>query len=173
MRIISGEDRGRKIEAPSGMGTRPILDRAKESIFNMLVSLGGVEDLTVFDLYAGSGSFGLECLSRGAKNVHFVENSKHAINTLTKNVETIGYSQRCQIHRMPVAGFLAKQLQVDLVFCDPPYKDDPWEDIFSKFKSEVTLVGHAATEIDLPEGWQELKRRKYGRSHILICINEA
>ena len=72
MRVISGSARGRKLQAPPGRGTRPITDRAKEGIFNMLESLGGVGDAVVVDLFAGSGSFAIESLSRGAARAVFV-----------------------------------------------------------------------------------------------------
>ena len=103
MRVISGDARGRKIQAPPGEGTRPITDRAKESIFNMLGSLGGVVDASVVDLYAGSGSFGIECLSRGAAAVTFVERRPAAVATIRSNLDLLGYTDRARIEQASVS----------------------------------------------------------------------
>lgn len=168
MRIISGKDRGRKFDAPEGAQTRPISDRAKEGIFNMLINIIDLEGAVVLDLFAGSGSFGFECISRGAAHVNYVEKSRNAIKTLEDNIEKLGYKEQTSIHRKDVTASLVSQLEAGIVFCDPPYMDSPWPMLFSSIKSDI-IVGHASSPIELGEGWRELRRRKYGRSHILIC----
>jgi 16S rRNA (guanine966-N2)-methyltransferase len=168
MRVISGEARGRTIQAPPGEGTRPITDRAKESIFNMLTSLGGVVGATVIDLYAGSGSFGIECLSRGAAMVTFVEHGQGAVAALRSNLDTLGFTDRATIQRASVPAVVAALPPADLAFCDPPYAADPWAELLPLLQAEV-MVGHADHDIELPAPWVELRRRRYGRSHIVIA----
>ena len=168
MRVISGEARGRRIQAPPGDDTRPITDRAKESIFNMLVSLGGVVDAEVVDLYAGSGSFGIECLSRGAASVTFVERRPAAVTAIRANLDSLGYADRARIEPASVMAVLDGLPSADLAFCDPPYADDPWPELLTQLRADL-LVGHAEHDIHLPAAWHELRRRRYGRSHIVIA----
>jgi 16S rRNA (guanine966-N2)-methyltransferase len=176
MRIIAGSARGRRLVAPAGRSTRPITDRAKEGIFNMLMSLGGVEDMQVLDLYAGAGSFGLECLSRGASHVTFVERGRPAATALRRNLESLGFQDRATVLTVSVeqallslaAGPGADGSSFDLAFCDPPYADDPWPDLMLRVPARL-LVGHASTEIPLGPGWAEVKRRSYGRAQVLMA----
>ena len=169
MRIISGTARGSRIQAPDGRSTtRPITDRAKESIFNMLVSLGGVDDAVVLDLFAGSGSFGLEALSRGARRVTFVERDRRALAALRANVERLGFGQRATVIGAPVEVALAGLGPADIAFCDPPYAADPWRELQDGIEAEL-LVGHAETPVALTERWEEIRRRTYGRSQIVIA----
>ncbi len=168
MRVISGDARGRKIQAPPGDATRPITDRAKESIFNMLGSLGGVADASIVDLYAGSGSFGLECLSRGAAWVTFVERRPAAVATIRSNLDLLGYADRARIEQATVETVLSGLEKADVAFCDPPYADDPWPELLANLEAEL-LVGHAEADIELNDRWTELRRRRYGRSHIVIA----
>ncbi len=168
MRVVGGSARGRKINAPPGTGTRPITDRAKEAIFNMLASQGGLVDAVVADLFAGSGSFGIEALSRGAAHVTFVERNRVAAKTLAGNVDRLGFSDRADVIVAPVASTLARLGPVDIVFCDPPYGDDPWRELLDRLEAEL-LVGHAETPVELTERWQEVRRRTYGRSQIVIA----
>ncbi len=144
------------------------MDRAKESIFNSLFSMGLVEDATILDLYAGSGSFGLECLSRGAKSVTFVESSLEVRRVLDENIETLGYGSQTKVVPLAVEKFLAAAPSVDLVFADPPYADDPWPTLLASIDAAV-LVGHAEFEVQLSQNWELLKRKQYGRSHIFFA----
>ena len=97
MRIISGEAKGRRIEASEGADIRPTTDRAREAIFNSLFSLGGVESLKVADLFAGTGALGLEALSRGAAHAAFVESSAAALKILRSNIADLGYEDRSDV----------------------------------------------------------------------------
>ena len=171
MRVIAGSARGRRIQAPPGRGTRPITDRAKEAIFNMLGSLLGPDwphGAQVVDLYAGSGSFGIECLSRGAGQVTFVERDRAAASVLRTNVDGLGFADRASIVVGPVAASLGSLPRADVAFCDPPYADDPWTDLLAALRADV-MVGHAERTIELPGGWTELRQRTYGRSRITIA----
>ncbi len=168
MRVISGSARGRKLNAPQGGGTRPITDRAKEGIFNMLESLGGVDGATVLDLFAGSGSFGIECLSRGAERVTFVERDRYAAQVLRDNVDRLDFADRAEILVAPVQRAISGHRPVDIAFCDPPYADDPWAELFEAIPARL-LVGHASSDIELTDDWVELRRRTYGRARVVIA----
>ncbi|MEL6980907.1 MAG: RsmD family RNA methyltransferase [Actinomycetota bacterium] len=168
MRVVSGTARGRKLRAPEGQGTRPITDRAKEGIFNMLGSLGGVEGLVVADLWAGSGSFGIESLSRGAERAIFVERGREALACLRDNLATLGFEDRATVITGSLPGILTGMEPVDIAFCDPPYADDPWADLLDLVPADL-VVGHAEREVPLPDGWEELRRRDYGRARIVIA----
>ena len=119
MRIIAGKWRGRPIEAPPGLATRPTADRVRETLFSMLASrLGSFEDLRVADLFAGSGALGLEALSRGAASATFVENDSKAGAVIKRNAEKLGASVQIlagSALSLPKAG------PFDLIFADPPY----------------------------------------------------
>ncbi len=122
MRIISGKWRSRPIIAPKGDTTRPTADRTRETLFSMLISrLGSFEDLTVLDLFAGSGALGLEALSRGAASCTFVEQDQAAIVALEKNIATLDAAPLCTIKRGSVLSLGAAIKPFDVVLMDPPY----------------------------------------------------
>jgi 16S rRNA (guanine966-N2)-methyltransferase len=131
VRIIAGELRGRRIDAPEGEGTRPMLDRVREAVFSTLGER--VEDALVLDLFAGSGALGLECASRGARAVRCVERARAALDALKKNVEELGLSDRVRVIRGDALAPRAWQekdgppVVYSLVFLDPPYPmiEDP------------------------------------------------
>lgn len=172
LRVIAGTARGRRLIAPEGRTTRPITDRAKESIFNMIESRAGVAGAVVVDLFAGSGSFGIESLSRGAAHVTFVERDRRALAALTANLETLGFADRATVRRGDVNAVVAGLGPVDIAFCDPPYADDPWSHLLGSLDAEL-LVGHADHEILLADRWEELTRRRYGRAHVLLASPKA
>lgn len=121
MRIIAGEWRGRQIQAPPGMATRPTGDRVRETLFSMLTSrLGSFEDLRVADLFAGSGALGFEALSRGAASATFVESDGRAAAAIRRNAARLGASDRVQV----ITGSaltLPRSEPFELIFADPPY----------------------------------------------------
>ena len=119
MRIIAGKWRGRQLDAPPGVATRPTADRVRETLFSMLASrLGSFEDLRVADLFAGSGALGFEALSRGAASVTFVDNDPKANAAIRRNTERLGAEVRL------LAGSalaLPRSEPFDLILADPPY----------------------------------------------------
>jgi 16S rRNA (guanine966-N2)-methyltransferase len=121
MRIIAGEWRGRSIEAPAGIATRPTADRVRETLFSMLTSrIGSFEDLRVADLFAGSGALGFEAISRGSAIATFVESDAGAAAAIRRNSEKLGAGERVRV----IAGSalaLPKSEPFDLIFADPPY----------------------------------------------------
>ncbi|MFV0523640.1 MAG: RsmD family RNA methyltransferase [Acidimicrobiales bacterium] len=168
MRVIGGSARGRSIRAPKGHGTRPITDRAKEAIFNMVRFQTPIDGTTVADLFAGSGSFGIECLSRGADRVVFVERNRGAAATIAANLEVLGFSDRAEILVRPVERVVDRLPPADLAFCDPPYADDPWAALLPRIRADL-LIAHAETPVELTPPWKAVRRRTYGRAEIVIA----
>lgn len=123
MRIISGEFKSRKIKFPKSKKTRPATDRSKETIFNVLGDL--VKDTNVLDLFAGSGSLGLEALSRGAAKVSFVDSAVYARRIIHDNLKTLRLLDKGLVYTMPVERAIKtlekRRNRFDLIFLDPPY----------------------------------------------------
>ena len=119
MRIIAGQWRGRTLEVPPGMTTRPTADRVRETLFSMLVSrLGTFDGLRVADLFAGSGALGLEALSRGAAGATLVERNAGAIAAIRRNAAKLGAT----VDVLPLSALsLPKNDMFDLILADPPY----------------------------------------------------
>ena len=131
MRIIAGKLKGTTLNIPKDKNTRPLKDLARESIFNLLthskkISLQ-LENSNILDLYAGTGSFGLECLSRQARSVCFIEKAKEARKILEKNIEKLKVKKNVYIFLDNVFDLIKKRnifkSKFDLIFCDPPFKD--------------------------------------------------
>jgi 16S rRNA (guanine966-N2)-methyltransferase len=127
MRIIAGKFKGRIIKFPNSKLVRPTTDRNKESIFNHLVHSIDFDGIKVCDIYAGSGSLGLEALSRGAAEVHFVEKDFHVSKMLQENINSLDAAGECRVLRLDAVRFskLDEHDKYDLVIADPPFfKDD-------------------------------------------------
>lgn len=138
----------------------------------MLVSLGGVEDALILDLFAGSGSFGIECLSRGAAAVTFVERDRVAASVIEANLDLLGFGDRSTVLVTAVESALDTARSADIAFCDPPYAIDPWADLLPRIPATI-LVAHADHEIELIVPWIEVRRRRYGRSNVVIATSDA
>jgi len=124
MRIISGIRRGMNILPPNGSETRPITDRVKESIFDVLYKYNLIEDRYVGDLFCGTGSFGLEMLSRGAKEAVFVDADRRAIEVLRKNIEKAKFTEQSKVvcgSAFRIGAPIGVGRKCSLVFVDPPY----------------------------------------------------
>lgn len=184
MRVIAGIAKGHKLKAPAGDATRPPLDRQKEALFSMLGDR--VEAAYVLDLYAGSGSFGIEALSRGAAQAVFVDNLEDAAAIVKVNLEhTKLYDKGCVI-RDNVVTFLAKEAArgaaYDLIFLDPPFRID-MIDLAAVFeallkgnlvRSEGLVVLRLFSKIEPPDrpGFSLTKNRAYGDSRFLFYETE-
>ncbi len=166
MRIISGKYRGRRLVAPDGKDVRPTVDRVKESLFNILQR--DVPDARVLDLFAGSGSLGIEALSRGAKEVIFVDASPVSIKTVKANIppDASGYAVLNKDFRAAADSF---DQPFDIVFLDPPYSSGLAEEAILLLNSK-SLIGdgiicyeHLADyNYEPPDGLVAFDRRKYG-----------
>lgn len=130
MRIISGELKGRLINVPDSKFIRPTTDRVRETLFNLINNRISFQGISVLDLYAGSGSLGLECISRGAASVHFVENNAAIYKNLAENIEQLKVTDKCTIYKMEAAKFTSRfqNMTYDLILADPPFfKDDIYQ----------------------------------------------
>jgi 16S rRNA (guanine966-N2)-methyltransferase len=169
MRVVAGELRGRRIEAPPGSDTRPTTDKVREAVFNALGSLDLVRDAQVADLFAGTGALGIEALSRGAAHCTFVERDRQALRTLRENVERLGLADRSRI----VAGdatAVASQLAVDIVLVDPPYQFEQWQALLGAVAAPFVVAesGRRLDSLDgLDEaGWSVTRSKRYGRTWV-------
>ena len=185
MRIISGTFRGKKILEPINFKTRPLKDLVKESIFNIINHSNkfqiNLNNSFILDLFSGVGSFGLECLSRGVKEVVFVENYEGALPILKKNVESLKTIKNYKILKKNIYEeniFLNLQNQIDIIFMDPPYKDKNLNSIFENIKNTkilkkngiIILHRHKNEKDIFPEGFEIVEEKKYGLSKIIFLI---
>ncbi len=166
MRVVAGELRGRRIEAPEGKDTRPTTDMVREAVFNALASLGLVRDARVADLFAGTGALGIEALSRGAASCTFVERDRNALRVLRGNLEHLGVTGRSRV----VQGDALTQavtLDVDLVLADPPYDFDGWAGLLGSLSASfvVAEAGRSLETLAVP-GWNATRARRYGRAWV-------
>jgi len=182
MRIIAGKLKGTNLHLPQDKITRPLKDRARESIFNLLTHSNKMsfqfETSNILDLYAGTGSFGLECLSRQAESVCFVEKTKETKKILEKNIEKLKVKKNVDIFFDDVFGFIKKQnifkLKFDLIFCDPPFKDlnvgKLIQLIFNTnmLRKDGILILHRNKNIkeNLPNYFKIIDKRIYGISKV-------
>lgn len=164
MRIIAGQFRGRPLQAPPGLATRPTADRVREALFSMLASrLGSLEDLRVADLYAGSGALGLEALSRGAAHATFVETDERAQALIKANAARLGVEDRVRILGGSVLA-LPRSDPFDLIVADPPYAEGSG----SAVVKAVTDAGWLS-----PGGWLTVETARGDRVDPLDCIVEV
>jgi 16S rRNA (guanine966-N2)-methyltransferase len=173
MRIIAGKAGGRRLKAPDTRDTRPVTDRVREAVFS---SIGDwVVDANVADLYAGSGSFGLEALSRGAESAVFVERGRKALQALRANVSAVDLGGT--IIEGTVQGYLARaNHRFHLVFMDPPWPDptDLMEadmvalDRLLLPDAEVVVSRRNTDRIPVgPENWRVATDKRYGDTRII------
>ena len=183
MRIISGKSKGKKIFDPKDINTRPLKDLTKESIFNIIIHSNKLnlelENSNVLDLFSGVGSFGLECLSRGSKNVTFVENYNNVLPILKKNILNLGY----QDNTLVVEKNILNQLnfknfdgKFDVIFMDPPYKEkglykliiDIVEAKIIKENGIIIIHRHKKETDEFPTEFKVIEEKTYGISRVLF-----
>lgn len=174
MRIIAGEAGGRRIKAPDTRGTRPATDRVREAVFSAIGPF--VDGSDVADLYAGSGSFGLEALSRGARSAQFVESSRRALEALRSNVEVVGLGG--DVIAGTVDQFIDRcaAASLDLVFVDPPWSMGADRlgpqlaelDRLLRSPAQVVISRRSGDPTpDIPENWRVAADKRYGDTRIL------
>ena len=184
MRIISGKHKGKKIIPPVDKNTRPLRDIVKESIFNLIKHSNKfnliLENSNILDLFSGSGSFGLECLSRGAKKVIFVENYSKAISVLNKNILNFQELNFCKIINRDCFYYINFDIKIDekfdLIFLDPPFKEEKINFLIEKIKEKKILQKngiliihrHKKDNLKITEKLNIVDQRIYGISKITI-----
>jgi 16S rRNA (guanine966-N2)-methyltransferase len=167
VRVISGTARGRRLTAPLGKGVRPTSDRVKEAMFDILYSLGGVEDLDVLDLFCGSGALGIEALSRGARHVTFVDAELTSIKAVEDNVRAVGLDlAACDRHRAVLPGWTSTA-DFDLVLADPPYDFDGWEVLLGSLRAPLAIL-ESNREVPVPAPWSTTRPRHYGTTLLSV-----
>lgn len=179
MRIISGEKKGTQLKAVPGMNTRPTTDKVKESIFNMIGPYfnGGWG----LDLFAGSGSLGLEALSRGLDKMVFIDRDREAIQTIKTNISRCQYTDRSEVFRNDAERALKavskRGIQFTCIFLDPPYKKQKLLELISSIhqndllRPEGLIMCEHDTDADMPEqtgGFSCVRSETYGGTVITI-----
>ena len=174
MRIITGKVKGLKLKAPSGFSTRPTSDRVKESVFNVLngmVDFAEVE--SVLDVFAGTGSLGLEALSRGASSATFIDFATTEI--IAENIRRAKFENVATILRGDFTKMLRKisrqQKTFDLIFIDPPYKENLAEtalELIGEFEllnsDGLIIVEYGADEVLDTKNFESIRKINYGRT---------
>jgi len=185
MRVISGNFKGKKIQQPKDDKTRPLKDLAKESIFNIIKHSKKINfDLTdahVLDLFSGVGSFGIECLSRGARKVIFIENYSKVLPILKKNLEDLKLFKNFEVINKDIYKddlFEIFKYKFNIIFLDPPYRDKNLDILFEKIinldiieKNGIVILHRHKSEKDIfPPKFKIIEKREYGISKIIFLI---
>jgi 16S rRNA (guanine966-N2)-methyltransferase len=174
MRIVAGKFRSRSLASPKGQLTRPTTDRVRESLFNMVHSLGGLNEKRVLDLFAGTGALGLEALSRGASHVTFVEKNPKVLFYARQNAETFSVQNQCAFLTADVIAFLKRPSRItfDYIFADPPYEQEGMDQLPERVQQHLSESGIFILEHDKRIFFDEHPRlitsRKYGRTIVSI-----
>ena len=183
MRIISGNFKGKKIIQPLDIKTRPLKDLTKESIFNLIKHSNkfsvNISSSEILDLFSGTGSFGIECLSRFLCNVVFIEKDPLASSNLKKNINNLKLSHRVKIIPEDAINYLKKfnyEDKFDLIFLDPPYKDLSFLSVIALIKEKKIFKKNHRVIIHRERGCEEVfndyfkvyLEKNYGRSKIIF-----
>jgi 16S rRNA (guanine966-N2)-methyltransferase len=176
MRVITGSAKGRQLKSP-GSATRPITDRVKTNLFNILGTR--VMDANVLDLFAGAGSVGIEALSRGAAHATFVELDREALETIRANLQLTKLASRATVERQDVFKFLARgtETKFDLIYVAPPQYRGMWAKTLLALDAQDFLTDKGTIVVQMhPKEYRELElsrlglqdQRKYGST--MLCF---
>jgi len=183
MRIISGSYKGKKLFLPDPTITRPLRDYVKESLFNLLthskLTNFNLVNSNILDVFSGSGSFGIECLSRGAEKVIFIEKEKKTFAILNKNIQNLSLEQQCTLLNKNILNFDFRKLlepSVDLLFLDPPFQFNFLNELFNllkensdKLAKSLIIIHFENKNIFKFDNYLDiLIKKKYGRSIIIF-----
>ena len=182
MRIIAGASKGKKILQPKDQLTRPLKDLTKESIFNIIMHSNKfetkIEGSKILDLFSGVGSFGLECLSRGALNAVFVESYKEVLDILKRNIENLNYVNSSTIIEQDIYDSLDfKTLKkFDIIFIDAPYKEKRVDMLLQKIfdakilndKSIIIIHRHKKENENFIDNFNIIEEKIYGISKVIF-----
>ena len=183
MRIISGNYKGKKILLPKDKLTRPLKDLTKESIFNVIKHSKlldiNLENSNILDLFSGVGSFGLECLSRGAANVTFLESYKEVLTVLKKNIDNLKQQGSSNIIEKDIFSentLKALNDKFDIIFMDPPYKEKKLADLLNtiiklkllKNNGSIIIHRHKKEKDVFPHEFNIIIEKNYGISKIIF-----
>jgi len=178
MKVISGLLKGRNISGYNIDGTRPTMDRVKESLFAMIQDY--LKGSIVLDLFAGSGQLGIEAISNGAKHCFFIDNNKEAINTIKNNIQNLNIKNKSTIvlsdWKKSLNDFSKQNIKFDIIFIDPPYDYDVYEKILEKvitmdILNDNGLIILEHSNLNFKDKYSNLtlyKEKKYGNKSVNI-----
>lgn len=180
MKVISGIYKGRNLLGYNLDGTRPTMDRVKESLFASIQD--NIQESIVLDLFSGSGSLAIEALSEGASFAYAVDKSHQAIKTINENIKTIGV-KNCKVilsdYKIVLKEFSSKKIKFDLIFLDPPYATNYIEESL-KLISNLKLLNNSGLiicesnsldKIIYDDSFTKIKEKKYGDKWVVILRN--
>ncbi|QXM05876.1 16S rRNA (guanine(966)-N(2))-methyltransferase RsmD [Crassaminicella indica] len=184
MRVIAGISRGMKLKSPKGLNTRPTTDRVKEAIFSMINPY--IIDSVVLDLFSGTGSIGIEALSRGAEKAYFVDNNKNSIHVIKENIAYTKFSEKSTVlfcdAQKAIKELCLGANKIDIIFMDPPYLKNLILPTINKIEAQGILNddGIIVVEHDIKDSlpkeigkFIKIKEKKYGNTLITIYSEEA
>ena len=185
MKIIAGKFKGKKLSLPLNKNTRPLKNIVKESIFNLLEHSKkfniNLKNSLVLDLFSGSGSFGIECISRGSESVYFFENYIEAIKILKKNLFALEKVHNYKIFESNCFDYFNSNREIgkkfDIIFIDPPYKEIKINELLEKIISKKILKSqgifiihrHKKDKLEITDKINVLDVRNYGLSRVYIA----
>ena len=184
MRIVSGFLKGKKINFLKSATTRPLRDYVKENIFNIINHSNLInvtlENANILDLYSGVGSFGIECISQGAKKSTFVENDNNALIVLKKNVNNLKIENQTEVFNEKIILFLnrlSNKNKFEIIFFDPPFAENFFIEELKVIKNStiykkkhlVIIHREKTSEDDIEKIMNILLVKKYGRSRVIFA----
>ena len=180
IKIIAGKHKNKSIRTPKNNNTRPTSIRLRETIFNILLHSNNINikicNTNVLDLFAGSGSFGFECLSRGFKSCVFVENNIESLKVINENVRILNEEKNSKVIKHDATKPLKKNLDINLCFLDPPYKINKISDILINWASADCISKDAIYILEkkndknyrIPKNFELIDSRKQGLSEVIF-----
>ena len=177
MRIIAGTYGGRTLSTLRDLSIRPTTDRAKQTMFDILSNRVDFSGIEVLDLFAGSGSLGLEAISRGAQSAVFVEKSLKSISVLEQNIASLGCADQCTIHQADVFWYLKNvRHRFDILFVDPPYNLERitelpaalYEASVTKPSAYIVMEHSKETPVEISETMYDIIKKPFGQTTMLI-----
>ena len=184
MRVISGDLKGKKLSVPLDKSTRPLKDIVRESIFNMLDHSNKlstkINKSKVLDLFSGTGSFGIECLSRGASEVIFFENYHNSLKILKQNIFKLKLENKSKIYNYNAYDLKESKLEgdiFDIIFLDPPFRDKEIKSLIDQiiklkivnFNSLLIIHRNKKSDDKISQYLNIIEEKNYGLSKIFFC----
>ncbi len=175
MRVISGKYKGKVLEGFDIKGTRPTMDRIKESMFAIIQSY--LKDAVCLDLFAGSGSLGIEALSNGAKKCYFVDNNQIAIDKINKNTSGIENKEIIKVDCFKALSNFKNKIKFDIILLDPPYHDNLLNKVLAKIVEYDLLKENGIIVCELEDeniltSLKMIKEKKYGNKYVKVFIKD-
>lgn len=183
MRVTGGTAKGHTIRSPRGVDLRPMMEKVREALFNMLMAMGAIHG-SVLDLYAGTGAVGIEALSRGFERADFVEKDYRAARAIEQNLETTGLAERGRIHRQRVEDVLehpevlGSDRPYDVISVTPPYEEVDFVHLTSVLAASSLVGPGTIVVVEYPDELgtmpetigqlEQIRDRQYGRTRLAI-----